>query len=225
VIRRATTAPAAGTGDADLAALPSVRWAGPAHVDLTVDIPPGGVVLGTDRTGRPAAFAAVQPRPVRIGLLGHPAWATALAYRLLGVGCRVSVLTTGSQYWAALHASVENPALTWLNSGATWPPPPSSAGRPYPDPQVLIVDYPSPPPLWIGEQPWCTVIHASEAPAEGSEFWAHVDAMLLTGPGYAAAVTQRWGHTDATLADDLRQGEIALADQHGILPILVPRNP
>jgi hypothetical protein len=223
---RETAALPARPGDVDLAVLPSVRWAGPTHIDLTAEIPPGGLFLGTDRSGQPAAVAAVQPRPVRIGLLGHPALAAALAYRLLGVGCQVTVLTAGSPYWTALRRmTVDSTSLTWLNAPTSWPPAPGSAPGSYPGPQVLIVDDPTPPPLWIGELPWCTVMHVSTTPPAGSDFWARVDALLLTGPGYVEAVAQRWGYPDAALADDLRPGEVALADQHGILAILFPPTP
>ncbi|GAA3283494.1 hypothetical protein Dvina_38465 [Dactylosporangium vinaceum] len=211
--------------DIDLAALPAVRWPAPADVNLTLDIPPGGVVLGTDRSGRPVAVAALQPRPVRIGLLGHPAWATALAYRLLGVGCQVAVLTAGSQYWEALRSKVTGPALTWLDAPGSWPAVPGTPPTTSPGPQVLIVDYPSAPPLWVGDLPWCTVMHVTSDAPEGNDFWANVDTMLITAQGYAGVITRRWPHPDAAQADDLRPGEIALADRHGIVPIVFPPTP
>jgi hypothetical protein len=81
---------------------------------------------------------------------------------------------------------------------------------------VLILDYPTPPPQWLpGRAPWCTVVHSTTTRPDGSPFWAGVDALLLTGPGYAAAVAQRWRQADAVLADQLRPGEIALADRAG----------
>ncbi|WP_433220640.1 hypothetical protein ACQP00_18385 [Dactylosporangium sp. CS-047395] len=212
------------TGDADLTLLPSVRWAGPSHVDLPLEIPLGGVFLGIDRTGRPASIPAIQPRPVRIGVLGHPALAGALAYRLLGVGCQVAVLTADPRYWSALRSLVNTPALTWLDAPSNWPPSPGSAPGTYPGPQVLIVDYPTPPPLWVGELPWCTVLHVSSVSPESSEFWARTDAILLTESGFSAAITRRWD-LDASAADDLREGEIALADRHGVVPLAFPRTP
>ncbi|MFB9239671.1 hypothetical protein ACFFWC_29770 [Plantactinospora siamensis] len=219
---RGQRAKAPEPGRMDVEVLPSVRWAGPAQVDLAVDIPLGGVSLGNDRAGQPAAVAMVQPRPVRIGLLGHPAWGAALAHRLLSVGCQVAVLTTGSKHWAALRTTANPPWLTWLNGPTRWPPGRDGTAG-FRGPQVLIVDYPTPPPLWIGNQPWCTVVHASTAAPIGSEFWSNTDALLLTAPGYGAVVAQRWGLPDAALADDLRPGEIALADRHGVLPIVFPR--
>ncbi|WP_426512661.1 hypothetical protein ACPPVO_19710 [Dactylosporangium sp. McL0621] len=224
--RAAAPAPRpAAPGDADLTMLPSVRWDSPGHVGLALDIPIGGLYLGTDRAGRPAAVAAIQPHPVRLGVLGHPALAAALVYRLVGVGCHVAVLTADDRYWATLRTLISGPGLTWLDGPSNWPPAPGSAPATYPGPQVLVVDHPSPPPMWVGEHPWCTVVHVSAAPPEGTEFWSRVDAILLTGQGYSGVVARRFGHPDAALADELRPGEIALADRHGVLPILFPRTP
>jgi hypothetical protein len=69
------------------------------------------------------------------------------------------------------------------------------------------------------------VVHAATAVPAGSDFWAHVDAMLLTSPGYGAAAAHRWRRADAAAADDLRVGEIALADRDGTYPLTFPLAP
>jgi hypothetical protein len=209
----------------DVAALPAVRWASPGGIDVVAEIPPAGLYLGTDRGGRPAAFAAVQPRTVRVGMLGAPAVAAVLAYRLLAVGCQVTVITLGSQYWSNLYAAINNTRLTLADRPVGWPPTPAGPPGANPGPQALILDYPTPPPRWLGEGPWCTVVHASATLPTGSEFWDGVDAMLLTSPGYSAAAAGRWRRADAGLADDLRPGEIALADRDGTRPIAFPLAP
>src|SRR5262249_36913622 len=197
----------------------------PRRIEVVAEIPPAGVFLGTDRAGRPAALAALQPRPVRIGMLGAPAVGTVLAYRLLAVGCQVTVITSGSPYWTNLSARINSARLALFDRPVSWPT--TAAGPPgsSPGPQALILDHPSPPPRWLGGGPWCTVVHVATALPTGAEFWAGVDVMLLTSPGYAAAAAQRWRRADAALADELRPGEIALADRDGTHPLAFPLAP
>jgi hypothetical protein len=206
----------------DVAGLPAVRWPGPTQVDLVADIPAAGVFLGTDRSGKPAALPILQPRPVRVGMLGAPAVSAVLAYRLLAVGCQLTVITYGTPYWANLYSKVGTGRLAIYDRPRQWPPAPAGPPGSSQPPQVLLLDYPTPPPHWLGEGPWCAVVHASATLPPDSEFWGAVDAMLLTSPGYAAAASWRWRHPDAALADDLRPGEIALADRDGTYPITFP---
>jgi hypothetical protein len=216
---------AAGGRAAGGAALPAVRWPGPRQIDMVVEIPRAGVFLGPDRAGRPTALAAVAPRPVRIGMLGRPALAAVLAYRLLAVGCQVTVITAGAPYWSNLHAKIGGGRLVLADRPVTWPAGPAGPPGSNPGPQALILDYPTPPPRWLGTGPWCTVVHATGTPPADSEFWAGVDALLLTGPGYAAAAARRWPRADLTLADELRPGEIALADPAATHQIALPLAP
>jgi hypothetical protein len=208
----------------DVAPLPAVRWPGPGRIDLVAEIPAAGVFLGTDRAGQPVALPAVLPRAVRIGMLGAPAVAAVLAYRLLAVGCQVTVITLGSAYWSSLYAKVNSGRLTLLDRPVGWPAAPAGPPGSDPGPQALVLDYPN-PPLWLGDGPWCTVVHACPALPAGSQFWAAVDGMLLTSRGYSAAAAQRWRRADAVLADGLRPGEIALADRDGTRPVAFPLAP
>jgi hypothetical protein len=222
-----TTGPVAGgmAEGSDIGALPAVRWPGPGEIDVVAEIPPAGVFLGMDRAGWPVMLPAIQPRAVRVGMLGAPAVAAVLAYRLLAVGCQVTVFTVGSTYWNSLYDKISSDRLMLFDRPLGWPlasagPPGSSHG-----PQALILDHPTPPPRWLGQSPWCIVVHAATASPAGSEFWANVDAMLLTSPGYGAAAAQRWQRADAASADDLRPGEIALADRDGTRPLAFPLTP
>jgi hypothetical protein len=206
----------------DVAGLPSVRWPSPDQVDLVAEIPAAGLFLGTDRAGRPAALPILQPRAVRVGMLGAPAVSAVLAYRLLAVGCQLTVITYGTPYWANLYAKVGTNRLVIFDRPSQWPTAaagPPGSGQP---PQVLLLDYPTPPPRWLGEGPWCAVVHASPTLPPDSEFWGAVDAMLLTSPGYGSAASWRWRRPDAAQADDLRPGEIALVDKDGTRPITFP---
>jgi hypothetical protein len=208
-----------------VAPLPAVRWPDPGRIDVLAEIPAAGVYLGTDRAGRPVAFPAVLPRAVRIGMLGAPAVAAVLAYRLLAVGCQVTVITLGSAYWNNLQTKVNSGRLTLVDRPVGWPA--TAAGPPGsdPGPQALVLDHPTPPPFWLGDGPWCTVVHACAALPAGSAFWAAVDGMLLTSRGYSAAAEQRWRRADALRADELRPGEIALADRDGTRAVTFPLAP
>jgi hypothetical protein len=206
----------------DVAALPSVRWPNPAQIDLVADIPAAGLFLGTDRTGRPAALPILQPRTVRVGMLGAPAVSAVLAYRLLAVGCHLTVITYGTPYWANLYAKVGTNRLAMFDRPSQWPIVPAGPPGSSQPPQVLLLDYPTPPPRWLGEGPWCAVVHASASLPPDSEFWGAVDAMLLTSPGYGPAAEWRWRRADAAMADELRPGEIALADKDGTRPVTFP---
>lgn len=141
---------------------------------MIVTVPEAGVVVGTGRDGTPVLLPAVGARPIRIGVLAFPP--RLLAFRLLGVGCEVTIFTAEPRRWVfpvpdrRLHVTAERP---WpVNRPA---PPGTGAG-----PQVLISDLPAPPTCQVG--PWCTVIHcAPRAPA--SDFWSSVDAVLTRGNG------------------------------------------
>lgn len=181
--------------------------------EFLAEIPVAGVFLGTDRSGRPAVLPAVQPRPIRIGLLGVATPAVVLAHRLLAVGCQVTVVTLGSPHWRSLHARINSPRLTFVDRPVRWPM--TRPGRPgtNPGPQALIVDAPMPPPPGsVGNGEWCTVVHAAAAVPVRSEFWQTANAWVLTERGHARAAAQRWPRQDVALADDLRPGEVAVVD-------------
>jgi hypothetical protein len=143
---------------------------------MIVTLPAAGVVIGTDRDGTPVLLPAVGARPVRIGVLAFPP--LVLAFRLLGVGCEVTVCTQAPQRWGPL----EDRRLH-VSAGGQWPtsaPAPPGAGA---GPQVLISDLPTPPARGLGDQPWCTVIHVALRVPPGSDFWAAADAVLTRGAG------------------------------------------
>lgn len=137
--------------------------------------------------------------------------------------CATAVVTVvRSSPAAALSGKISSDRLLLSDRPLSWPT--AAAGPPgsSPGPQALILDYPTPPPRWLGESPWCTVVHAATALPAGSDFWAHVDAMLLTSPGYGATAAHRWRRAEA---DDLRASEIALADRDGAYPLAFPLAP
>ena len=150
-----------------------------------LELPPAGVLIGADRQQAPVALPAIGPRPTRLGVLGDHRIATLLAYRLLGVGCRLTVATADPARWRRLLAAAGARAMVGAERG-DWPPP--TAGRT--EPQLLVTDLPTAPPPALGDRPLCTVVHVATAVPTGSPYWAGVDGVVLAGHGYGTPLAR-----------------------------------
>jgi hypothetical protein len=179
---------------------------------MILDLPVAGVFLGSTRYGTPVTLPAVRPVLTRVGLIGGIDPAVLLAYRMLAVGCQLTVATARPQAWTALAAWVNERQFAVVESLPRWlgstPGPPGSAAGP----QVIIADQPVPPPAELANAPWCTVIHVATHIPGGSEFWRLVDLVLLTTPGHGRALAGMRNRPDAVAANDLPPGHFALVD-------------
>ncbi len=206
-------------------ALPASRWRDPRDVPAVLDLPPAGVLIGSDRQQTAVVLPAIGPRPTRLGVLGDHRIATLLAYRLLGVGCRLTVTTADPARWRRLLAAAGARAMV---SGAmvgghtaNWPPPiPAGAD---PGAQLLVTDLPTPPPTALGDRPLCTVVHVATTVPIGSPYWAAVDGVVLAGHGYGTPLARLLRRADAGQLDQLGPGQLGVLDRNRavvVTPIL-----
>jgi hypothetical protein len=86
----------------------------------------GGIILGADRQQAPVTVRLFRPLPTRTTLVGRPDTGQLLAFRALGVGARVLVVTSDPTAWqpfaetAARHgdpAAVLAPDQPWSLAG------------------------------------------------------------------------------------------------------------
>ena len=195
--------------------LPAQRWRAASDIDLSLHVPPSGVLLGADRSGTMTTLPAVQPRPVRIGLVDGLGVARLVTHRLLAVGCQVTVFTQRQPAWQRLWTKVGGRRMAFAQRSDGWPSalagPPRSAGAP----QVLVLDAQEPPPNWLGDAPWCTVVHVANRVPARSEFWRAADVVVVCATGHGKAVLALRNRPGAPLADDVRPGEVALCRRTG----------
>ena len=190
--------------------LPVTRWREPRDLRAVLDLPPAGVLIGADREQAPVALPALGPRPTRLGVLGDHRIATLLAYRLLGVGCRLRVATADPSRWRRLLVAAGDRAMVGAGA-ANWPP---AARRGAPEEaHLLVTDLPAPPPRTLGNRPLCTIVHVATAVPHGSPFWADVDGVVLAGRGYGTPLTQLLGRPDAVALDQLGPGQLGVLDR------------
>jgi hypothetical protein len=185
--------------------LPAARWRDPRDLPAVFELPPTGLLIGADRQQKPVALPAIGPAPTRLGVLGDHRIATLLAYRLLGVGCRLTVTTADPARWRRLLAAA-GPRAVAGPSALGWP----AAG---PDPQLLVTDLPAAPPVGLGDQPMCTVLHVAATVPTDSPFWSDVDGVLLAGHGYGTPLARLLDRPDAADLDQLGPGQLGLLDR------------
>jgi hypothetical protein len=190
--------------------LPATRWRDPQDVRAVLELPPAGVLIGADRHQTAVVLPAIGPRPTRLGVLGDHRIATLLAYRLLGVGCRLTVATTDPARWRQLLAAAGSRAMVGADA-RNWPPAPAAGvdGEAH----LLVSDLPPAPPLRLGDRPLCTVVHVAQAVPTGSPFWAAVDGVVLAGGGYGIPLAQLLGRADAAQLDRLGAGQLGVLDR------------
>ena len=165
-----------------------------------------GVLIGADRQQAPVALPAIGPHPTRLGVLGDHRIATLLAYRLLGVGCRLTVATADPARWRRLLAAAGARAMVGA-SPVGWPPAAAT------EPQLLVTDLPTAPPPSLGDRPLCTVVHVATAVPADSPYWSGVHGVVLAGRGYGTPLARLLGRADARELDQLGPGQLGLLDR------------
>src|SRR5687768_12042496 len=136
------------------------HWPAPDAVEMALDIPVAGVPLGLDSTGTLVALPTVRPEPVKIGLLGPPAPARLIAYRLAQAGVHLTVISRRPQVWQPLRSAVPPQWLTVTDDAPASQPatPPGTA----PGPWAFVADLPTQVPNWLGHSPWTTALAVAE---------------------------------------------------------------
>lgn len=186
--------------------LPAARWKEPHDVRATLTLPPAGVLIGADRQQNPVALPAIGPAPTRLGVLGDHRIATLLAYRLLGVGCRLRVATDDPTRWRRLLAAAGARAVAGPNA-LGWGPSPTG------EPQLLVADLPAPPPASLGAHPMSTVVHVAAAVPAGSDYWRTVHGVVLAGAGYGTPLARLLDRPEARELDQLGPGQLGVLDR------------
>ena len=186
--------------------LPATRWRDPREVRAVLELPPAGVLIGADRQQAPVALPAIGPQPTRLGVLGDHRIATLLAYRLLGVGCRLTVATADPSRWRPLLAAAGARAMVGAST-ADWPPTADD------EPQLLVTDLPTAPSPGLGDRPLSTVVHVASVVPSDSPYWASVHAVVLAGAGYGTPLAHLLARPDAADLDQLGPGQLGLLDR------------
>ena len=196
-------------------ALPSVRWRSAEDVTAMLTVPPAGVLIGADAELAPVVLPALGPAGTRLGVLGDQRIAALLAYRLLGVGCLLTVATADPAQWRRLLRAAGSRAV--VGSGTEgWPPGTD-------EPHLLVSDLPEPPPVELGDRPLCTVVHVAGAVPAASTFWPAVDGVVIAGQGHGTPLGAVLGRPDAGELDSIGPGELGVLDRHRVVaatPIL-----
>jgi hypothetical protein len=198
--------------------LPAMRWRTSRDVAAVLDVPPAGVLVGADRFLTPVVLPAIAPRPTRLGVLGDQRIAALLAYRLLGVGCLLSVATADPARWRRLLTAAGARAVVGART-AGWPPPAAA----WDGPHLLVSDLPEPPSTALGDQPLCTVVHVAQTLPAPSPFWSAIDAVVVAGRGHGGALADALGREDARELDLIGPGQLGVLDRSravAVTPIL-----
>ena len=196
-------------------ALPFTRWRSAEDVPGTLAVPPAGVLIGADADLAPVVLPAIGPHVTRLGVLGDQRIAALLAYRLLGVGCLLSVATAEPAHWRRLLSAAGSRAEVGSRTDG-WPPATD-------DPHLLVSDLAEPPPVELGDRPLCTVVHVAAAVPADSEFWRSVDGVVVAGQGHGTALGAVLGRPEARTLDAIGPGQLGVLDRYRVVaatPIL-----
>ena len=189
--------------------LPATRWSSPHDVRAVLELPPAGVLVGTDPELGRVVLPAVGPGLTRLGALGDPRLGPLLAYRLLGTGFQLAVDTANPAPWRPLLRAAGASAVVG-SVDAGWPP---TSG----DLHALVTDRPSPPPIRRGAR--CTVVHVVTALPAGSPFWAAVDGVVVAGYGHGTELARVLGRADAVALDGIGATEFGVLDGHRVVAV------
>lgn len=192
-------------------ALPATRWRAPEDVRIVLDVPPAGVLVGADAEMAPVVLPAIGPHPTRLGVLGDQRIAALLAYRLLGVGCLLTVTTGEPSRWRRLLAAAGSRAVVGA-AASGWPPETD-------EPHLLVSDLPEPPDPALGDRPQCTVVHVAATVPESSEFWRSIDGAVIAGQGHGTRLGALLGRPDAAALDTLAPGQLGVLDRHRVVAV------
>jgi hypothetical protein len=147
---------------------------------------------------------AVGPRVTRIGVVGDWRIAAMLTYRLLGVGCRLTLTSGEPGRWRHL-LDAAGPRGTAARSADSWPLADGAA-------HLLVTDLGEPPAL--NTRTPCTVVHVVHRVPAGGPYWSSVDAVLVAGRGHGAALARLLGRDDARALDGIGPAQLGLLDRH-----------
>lgn len=191
--------------------LPATRWRSARDVRGVLTVPPAGVLIGADALLAPVVLPAIGPQVTRLGVLGDQRIAALLAYRLLGVGCLLSVATPEPAHWRRLLRAAGSRAV--VGSGTEgWPPATD-------DPHLLVSDLPEPPAADLGDRPQCTVVHVAAAVPQDSPFWRSVDGVIVAGRGHGTPLAAALGRPDACELDDIGPGRLGVLDRSRVVAV------
>jgi hypothetical protein len=193
--------------------LPTVRWRAPRDVSVLIEVPPAGVFLGMDAESAPVLLPAIGPRLTRVGVVGDWRIAALLAYRLLGVGCLLTLATDDPGRWRHL-LDAAGPRGTVGRSGAV------PASRADGSPHLLVSDLPAAPdPPSTARR--CTVVHVTETVPPAGPFWSAVDAVLVAGRGHGLTLARLLGRDDARTLDGIGPAQLGLLDRQRAVAVTV----
>jgi hypothetical protein len=180
--------------------LPATRWREPAELTATVGVPRSGVLIGVDRMLNPVVLPALGPRPVRLGVLGDQRIAALLAYRLLGVGCVLTVVTAAPARWRGLLRAAGSRAVVGSRTTG-W-------SRRTEEPQLLVSDLPTVPD--VGDRPFSTTVHVAATVPTGSPYWSGVDGVVAAGTGHGGPLAVALDRADARELDAIGPGQLGV---------------
>jgi hypothetical protein len=180
------------------------QWREPGDVTAVLDVPRAGVFIGTDAESAPVLLPAVGPRVIRIGVVGDWRIAALLAYRLLGVGCRLTLTSREPGRWRHL-LDAAGARGTAARSAEGWPPADGAA-------HLLVTDLAA--AQIVDTRTPCTVVHVVERVPAGGPYWPLVDAVLVVGRGHGAALARLLGRDDARTLDGIGPTQLGLLDRH-----------
>jgi len=184
--------------------LKTFQWREPGDVTAVLEVPPAGVFLGTDAASAPVLLPGVGPRVIRIGVVGDWRIAALLAYRLLGVGCLLTLASRDAGRWRHL-LDAAGPRGTAARSVEGWPTADGAA-------HLLVTDLAAPP--IVDTRTPCTVVHVVDRVPTGGPYWPSVDAVLVVGRGHGAALARLLGRDDARTLDGIGPTQLGLLDRH-----------
>jgi hypothetical protein len=215
----AAGAPTARAEDAGRVRVPRRRWT-PGELPFRLELPPAGLVLGTDVGGGSATFPLLVPtQSTRVGIVGEVGLARLLALRLLGQSCDLTVVTHRTEEWQRLAAGVPETPFAIAHQVRRWP----LEGTP--PPWGLLIDMDDPPPAGFTRSPWSTVVHFAPSVPHGSGWWQSAH-LVLTTRAHAGEVTALRPRLDAPTIERLADDDVVAVDHGGVTvfrPSLDPR--
>jgi ESX secretion system protein EccE len=144
--------------------LPAHELVGGRATAAVLELPSGGMVLGTDEHSAPLAVRLFGEQPARVRVFANGPLAEVLGLRAVAIGARVTVMTDQVARWAPLVQAMPRsvpggPPLTVLPTSGRAP-----AGATAAAPSLVIQSTQAGAAVSLGEQGrWQTVLVASPA--------------------------------------------------------------
>jgi len=189
--------------------LPRRRWT-PGRTGFRLRFPAGGIVLGSDSAGHPAAFPLLVPtQSTRVGVVGPSALAQLLALRLAEQACHLTVVTSRHEEWQRFAASKPESPIAITHQLRRWPP------DEVVPPWALLIDMPEPPPTGFTRDPWSTVIHLVPRVPAGSGWWQSAQ-LIVTGRADARAVSAIRPRLDSSIIERMGADDLVAIDSTSV---------